>query len=41
MVIVEGLPAGLNVTAEQIQNELGRRRLAMGAALASVSKSTK
>lgn len=30
MVIVEGLPAGLNVTAEQIQNELGRRRLGYG-----------
>ncbi|MCX6513486.1 MAG: chorismate synthase [Actinobacteria bacterium] len=30
VVIVEGLPAGLNVTAEQIQNELGRRRLGYG-----------
>jgi chorismate synthase len=30
VVIVEGLPAGLNVTAEQIQAELGRRRLGYG-----------
>ena len=30
VVIVEGLPAGLNVTAEQIQIELGRRRLGYG-----------
>lgn len=30
MVIVEGLPAGLNVAAEQIQAELGRRRLGYG-----------
>jgi len=30
VVIVEGLPAGLNVTAEQIHNELGRRRLGYG-----------
>ena len=30
VVIVEGLPAGLNVTAEQIQSELGRRRLGYG-----------
>lgn len=30
VVIVEGLPAGLHVTAEQIQNELGRRRLGYG-----------
>lgn len=29
-VTVEGLPAGLAVTAEQIQNELGRRRLGFG-----------
>ena len=30
VVIVEGLPAGLEVTAEQIQNELARRRLGYG-----------
>jgi chorismate synthase len=30
VVIVEGLPAGLQVTAEQIQAELGRRRLGYG-----------
>ena len=30
MVIVEGLPAGLEVTAEQVQNELARRRLGYG-----------
>lgn len=30
VVIVEGLPAGLNVTAEDIQNELARRRLGYG-----------
>ncbi len=30
VVIVEGLPAGLAVTAEQIQSELGRRRLGFG-----------
>jgi chorismate synthase len=30
VVIVEGLPAGLSVTAEQIQSELGRRRLGYG-----------
>ena len=30
VVIVEGLPAGLEVTAEQIQAELGRRRLGYG-----------
>lgn len=29
-VTVEGLPAGLGVTAEQIQSELGRRRLGFG-----------
>lgn len=30
VVIVEGLPAGLKVTAEQVQNELARRRLGYG-----------
>ena len=30
VVIVEGLPAGLEVTAEQVQNELARRRLGYG-----------
>jgi chorismate synthase len=30
VVIVEGLPAGLPVTAEQIQSELARRRLGYG-----------
>ena len=30
VVIVEGLPAGLEVTAEQIQTELARRRLGYG-----------
>ena len=30
VVIVEGLPAGLEVTAEQIQTELARRRLGGG-----------
>jgi len=30
VVIVEGLPAGLEVTAEQIQHELARRRLGYG-----------
>jgi chorismate synthase len=30
VVIVEGLPAGLPVTAEQIQSELARRRLGFG-----------
>ncbi|MHB1090819.1 MAG: chorismate synthase [Ilumatobacteraceae bacterium] len=30
VVIVEGLPAGLNVTVEDIQNELARRRLGYG-----------
>lgn len=30
VVIVEGLPAGLNVTAEDIQSELARRRLGYG-----------
>jgi chorismate synthase len=30
VVIVEGLPAGLQVTAEQVQNELARRRLGYG-----------
>lgn len=30
VVIVEGLPAGLQVTEEQIQSELGRRRLGFG-----------
>ena len=30
VVIVEGLPAGLQVTAEDIQAELGRRRLGFG-----------
>ena len=30
MVIVEGLPAGLEVTAEQVQHELARRRLGYG-----------
>lgn len=30
VVIVEGLPAGLNLTSEQIQSELARRRLGYG-----------
>ena len=30
VVIVEGLPAGLEVTAEQVQSELARRRLGYG-----------
>ena len=30
VVIVEGVPAGLEVTAEQVQNELARRRLGYG-----------
>jgi chorismate synthase len=30
VVVVEGLPAGLSVTAEQIQSELARRRLGFG-----------
>ena len=30
VVIVEGLPAGLEVTAEQVRNELARRRLGYG-----------
>ena len=30
VVIVEGLPAGLPITAEQIQAELARRRLGFG-----------
>ena len=30
VVIIEGLPAGLEVTAEQVQNELARRRLGYG-----------
>jgi chorismate synthase len=30
VVIVEGLPAGLSITEEQIQSELGRRRLGYG-----------
>ncbi|MEI7756329.1 MAG: chorismate synthase [bacterium] len=30
VVIVEGLPAGLEVTAEQVQHELARRRLGYG-----------
>jgi chorismate synthase len=30
VVIIEGLPAGLEVTAEQIQSELARRRLGYG-----------
>ncbi|HMC40529.1 MAG TPA: chorismate synthase [Acidimicrobiales bacterium] len=30
VVIVEGLPAGLEITAEQIQSELARRRLGYG-----------
>jgi chorismate synthase len=30
VVIVEGLPAGLRVTAEQVQSELARRRLGYG-----------
>jgi chorismate synthase len=30
VVIVEGLPAGLNVTEDQIQSELARRRLGFG-----------
>ena len=30
VVIVEGLPAGLEITAEQIQSELARRRLGFG-----------
>jgi chorismate synthase len=30
VVIVEGLPAGLSITEEQIQAELGRRRLGYG-----------
>ena len=30
VVIVEGLPAGLNVTAQDIQGELARRRLGYG-----------
>ena len=30
VVIVEGLPAGMKVTAEDIQSELGRRRLGYG-----------
>ena len=30
VVIFEGLPAGLEVTAEQVQNELARRRLGYG-----------
>ena len=30
VVIVEGLPAGLAITAEQIQSELARRRLGFG-----------
>jgi chorismate synthase len=30
VVIIEGLPAGLSVTAEQIQSELSRRRLGYG-----------
>ena len=30
VVIVEGLPAGMKVTAEDIQAELGRRRLGYG-----------
>ena len=30
VVIVEGLPAGLRITEEQIQTELGRRRLGYG-----------
>ncbi|HET9731733.1 MAG TPA: chorismate synthase [Acidimicrobiales bacterium] len=30
VVIIEGLPAGLSVTAEQIQSELARRRLGFG-----------
>lgn len=30
VVIIEGLPAGLEVTVEQIQSEMGRRRLGYG-----------
>jgi len=30
VVIVDSLPAGLEVTAEQVQNELARRRLGYG-----------
>jgi chorismate synthase len=30
VVIIEGLPAGLSITAEQIQDELARRRLGFG-----------
>jgi hypothetical protein len=30
VVIVEGLPSGLEVTAEQVQHELARRRLGYG-----------
>ena len=30
VVIVEGLPAGLPVTMEDIQEEMGRRRLGFG-----------
>jgi len=30
VVVVEGLPAGLPVTAEEIAGELGRRRLGFG-----------
>jgi chorismate synthase len=30
VVIIEGLPAGLHITEEQIQHELGRRRLGYG-----------
>ena len=30
MVIVEGLPAGLEITVEEIQVEMARRRLGFG-----------
>ena len=40
VVVMEGLPAGLAITVEQIQAEMARRRRGTGGALVSDSKST-
>ena len=41
VVIVEGLPAGLLVTAEDIQRGLARRRLGSGGARGCASRPTR
>ena len=40
VVVVEGLPAGLEVTVEEIQAELARRRLGYGRGPRSASSRT-